>query len=782
MRSVCFQCMKQMISAAILLVGPLGSGSGAAVAPERVDDAIERAKRWIYNQQHEGGHWEQDELRIGTDHDWQRMQGDTYGGYTALATYALLAAGENPNNPRVKTAIEFLKRCDMVGMYAIGVRCQVWLLIPHDSTEIRALIHKDADALFRGINYGRDNPDNKGLWDYLGKGIRVDHSVSQYGVLGLWACQQTGVVDVGADRWKLFEQTWRRDQQEDGGWNYGTQNPGPTPSMTAAGVATLFITSDYLHTEEGIGCTGNPPNPWIEKGLKWMDAHFDEIGDNSYTMYGMERIGAASGFKFFGSHDWYNQIAQRLVTTQHKDGSWPSPEAGSQPLDSTCFALLFMARGRAAVLMNKLDYHIVTPVTTRPVQGNWNERPRDLANLAGWAGHQTEQFFNWQIVNLAARPEDLHDAPILYLSGNEVIQFTDEDAQRLKTFVEQGGMILGNADCGKETFIKSFQELGKSLFGYEFRELPSAHPIYTHQQFNAGRWLRRPQVLAMSNGVRELMVLLPQDAARYWQLPTAAGHEDLFELGTNIFQYSLDRKLSTKGNTYIVLPDASVKPTRKISVARLQVGANWNPEPGGWPRLAAILRNSQKIDLSVFNVRPGEGALAGAQVAHLTGTTDFTLDDAARLELKTFVKNGGTLVIDAAGGSIQLADAAEQELKKLFPEEASALDRPLSRRSPVYNLPDHKIDQFLYRDWARLNSVGQLKEPRVRGIEIGNRTAVFFSREDLSAGLVGEPVDGIIGYTPETATQIMQGILLYSAPVEVKRPTTSSQPTTRPTR
>ena len=63
---------------------------------------------------------------------------------------------------------------------------------------MKSLIRRDADVLFRGINPGKERVDNKGLWDYLGKGDRIDHSVSQYGVLGLWACQQTGAVDVGA--------------------------------------------------------------------------------------------------------------------------------------------------------------------------------------------------------------------------------------------------------------------------------------------------------------------------------------------------------------------------------------------------------------------------------------------------------------------------------------------------------------------------------------------------------------------------------------------------------
>lgn len=765
----------------VLLLGIvcfLGRESLASVvSPERIDAAISGAKRYLYSRQQPEGYWELGDVRIGNDHDWKDMQGDTYGGYTALCTYALLASGESPNNPRIKLAVEFLKRADIVGTYAVAMRCQVWLLIPHNTDQMKLLIRKDADFLFRGLNFGMEGTKNRGLWDYLGRGDRVDHSVSQYGVLGLWACQQTGVIDVGTDRWKLLEEAWRRDQYPDGGWDYGSLSAAETPSMTAAGIATLFITQDYLHTEQGIACNGNIANTWIDRGIAWLDKHYTDAGPlNTYTMYGVERIGAASGLRFLAGRDWYNEFANELVQTQEKDGSWQtSTYAGAQPLDATAFALLFLSRGREPVLMNKLRYRTSTPVTTQPVEGNWNERPRDVANLAKFVGRQTERFFNWQIVTLEADPADLHEAPVLYLSGNEQIKFTDEEIRRVRQFVEQGGMILGNADCGQQLFSTGFQELGKSLFPYAFRQLASTHPIYTHQQFAASNWRSEPRLIGMSNGVRELMLLIPDaDAARWWQLPREQGHEEMFELGADIFQYSNDRTLHRMGSSFWVRRDPRQKATRTISIGRLQLGTNWDPEPGGWQRLAAVLHNVARVDLKLSNVALAPGALVDISIVHLTGTSGFQLDDASREKLRTFVKDGGTLVLDAAGGSGEFADAAERELRLLFGDDAEkGLAQPLARTHPVFNLPGYKIEKFEYRPWTRLRTTGSLKEPRLRGIDLGNRTAVFYSREDLSAGLVGEPVDGIIGYSPETATEIMRNILLYAAPEQ-------ATPATRP--
>jgi len=71
-------------------------------------------------------------------------------------------------------------------------------------------------------------------------------------------------------------------------------------------------------------------------------------------------------------------------------------------------------------------------------------------------------------------------------------------------------MILGHADCSEQAFVTSFQKLGAKLFPmYEFRELPQDHAIYQRQMFSATKWSPRPHITGLSNGVRELMVLLP---------------------------------------------------------------------------------------------------------------------------------------------------------------------------------------------------------------------------------------------------------------------------------
>ena len=65
------------------------------------------------------------------------MQGNTWGGFTALSTYSLLAAGEKKSDPRIVKALDFLKRADIVGIYALGVRSEVWLSLGNNVRHVR---------------------------------------------------------------------------------------------------------------------------------------------------------------------------------------------------------------------------------------------------------------------------------------------------------------------------------------------------------------------------------------------------------------------------------------------------------------------------------------------------------------------------------------------------------------------------------------------------------------------------------------------------------------------
>lgn len=528
-----------------------------------------------------------------------------------------------------------------------------------------------------------------------------------------------------------------------------------------------------MNLGKGAECNGNIRDVNIEKGLKRITETFNNVmaRRNYYTLYGLERIGVASGYKYFGTTDWYQDGAEFLVRNQSADGSW------GNDLSDTCFAILFLVRGRAPVIMNKLDYEI-DQNGDKAKPGNWNERPRDCANLARWVGKELERDINWQIVNLKVSVDDLHDAPILYVSGNQLLQFGAEEEKKLKLFVEQGGMILGNADCGSSAFAQSFEKLGQKLFPYEFRNLPKDHLIFT-APYDHAKWKVTPIVRGLSNGSRELMLLMPTaDYSKLWQLNIYAGREEGHQLMWNLYFYAVDKKdMRYKGQTYIVHESSAVKATKQIAVARLQYSGNWDPEPGGWRRLHNVMHNADLTDVEAKTVRLGSGELlsGGYKIAHLTGTHRLRLDSAASAEISKFVEGGGTLIIDSCGGNPEFADSMEQQLKTSFPQGKVSVIAP---ENPVFS-SGVKAGEVTYRAFAK-KLLGTLHAPRIKGIEVHDRLAVFFSAEDISTGLVGQSIDGVYGYDPKSATDLMRSILTFTTGGPVAKPAADAPATTRP--
>jgi len=170
------------------------------------------------------------------------------------------------------------------------------------------------------------------------------------------------------------------------------------------------------------------------------------------------------------------------------------------------------------------------------------------------------------------------------------------------------------------------------------------------------------------------------------------------------------------------------------------------------------------LDISVAKLGAGQlgdgtGSGSGAKVAALTGTAAIKLDAASRQEIKTFVQHGGTLIIDAAGGSSDFAASMESELQIICGDAAAQLKEPMPATAKVFNMTGGAIKTFTYRSFAK-STVGSVHGPLLASITMNNRPVVYYSRLDLSGGIVGQPTDGITGYDPATATAIMNNLVI----------------------
>src|SRR5689334_12283395 len=82
----------------------VGGANADAATPAEVDAAVKKGIESLYAMQ-KNGTWETVDTP-GELHD--STEGGQWGGLTGLTTYALLAAGEKPTDPRIKSAVDFL--------------------------------------------------------------------------------------------------------------------------------------------------------------------------------------------------------------------------------------------------------------------------------------------------------------------------------------------------------------------------------------------------------------------------------------------------------------------------------------------------------------------------------------------------------------------------------------------------------------------------------------------------------------------------------------------------
>jgi hypothetical protein len=525
---------------ALVVVITLSHGRVVLAQPRKAansvtaESAINLARETLYGLQ-KNGNWENAKAP-DADKSAMSTENGQWGGLTALATYALLAAGESYDDPRIKAALDWLKAADMKGVYALSLRAQVWSLLPAKDT--LPLLRRDAGLLLQGV---RSKGADLGFYSYLiAPGGSSDHCVSHFGVMGTNSAAEFAPNSIPREYWRIVEQAWLRDQSN-GGWAYAKTNrvsENATLSMTAAGVSCLLATQDFNHASDGVDCQGNIHYPALDAGITWLADYFQgkgPIANSTFTWYSVARAGSDNGLKYFGTIDWreagYNQILPIA-------GQWN--EHG--PVTGTSFALLFLLTGEAPVAINKLAYEFATV----GVEPHWNERPRDIANITKSIALDAARLLNWRLATFD-KPADW-TAPILYLSGNQRLDFKKEDEEKLRIYVEHGGLLVFNADAGSANFTNSIlgaagkPGLAARLFPeLSPRKIPNDHPIFNKVHHRKGPQ-DFPDVTAVGDGKREFMVVLANgDPARSWQTRTAASHEFNMHIMTNIYTICTER-------------------------------------------------------------------------------------------------------------------------------------------------------------------------------------------------------------------------------------------------
>lgn len=222
-------------------------------------------------------------------------------------------------------------------------------------------------------------------------GPRYDTSLQQYGLLAMWAAQTCGLeLPAGAFaaagkhlvavqgratgtltlRKTSYEQL--RDAAGTGllpkasevraqvrGFAYQEASEPPFGSMTSAGVSGLLLArAGMAACGESDRALEQAIDDAITDGYAWLADEFSvrcnpgfaERADHHwyYWLYCLERACELAGIARLHGRDWYYEGGLQLLSQQQPNGSFRAEHPATLLLDSTSFAILFLAKATAA--------------------------------------------------------------------------------------------------------------------------------------------------------------------------------------------------------------------------------------------------------------------------------------------------------------------------------------------------------------------------------------------------------------------------------------------------
>ncbi len=743
---------------ALDVVRPVQGG----VTREEVERAISDGVRFLKSKQRDDG-------------SWPDIEGDSRSGMTSLVTLALLTAGEPVDSQTITRSLNLLRKLkpeDLRSTYAIGLQTMVFAAA--DPVQDRLRIAANVDWLERAQIKPGDAVFWPGTWTYTDqKRKNGDNSNTQYALLGLHAASEAG-VPVKAEVWAVSRMYFERSQKKDGSWAYHPDSPASSASMTCSGLSSLIISGmrryqgqEYLDGVAIKNCGKGTTNPSLKGGIDWLARNF-EVGENFgagqqwkfYYLYGLERVGRLAGIRFFGTHDWYRLGAEELVHSQDRFGGfWQGAlmEHNDPPVLATSFAILFLAKGRAPVLINKLR-HFPT--------SDWNNDPDDVRNLVNHVSRDWKSLLTWQIVDPAsASVQDLLQAPILFFNGHRVPEFNAAARDNIRAYVEQGGFLFVDACCSEPEFDQGFRRLIKEIFPedeYQLRALPPEHPIWR------ARWDLDPEkhpLWGIEHGCRTVAIYSPKDLSCYWnQMEHSRNNpavNNAVKIGQNVVDYATGRELPADKLVVREVRDRKGETPKRgaLRVAKLMHAGDWNIAPQAIPNLMDALRKppfSYDVVVTQKDLSPRNPGLIYYPLLYIHGRGALSFPKEDLDALRHHLETGGTLFADAACGSQAFDAAFRRFVAELMPDRKL---EAIPRTDELYNLDGG----FDLKDCQYTKAAGGGKDyPQLEGVKINGHWAVIYSKLDLGCALERHSGIDCKGYSFESAVRIAGNIVMYS--------------------
>jgi hypothetical protein len=201
-------------------------------------------------------------------------------------------------------------------------------------------------------------------------------------------------------------------------------------------------------------------------------------------------------------------------------------------------------------------------------------------------------------------------------------------------------------------------------------------------------------------------------------------------------------------------------PADSIRVARVKYDGNWDPEPAAFDHADRWFRQQTSLDMKVQTMTIDQLAQAHPPIAYLTGTAKFVPDVSQVVKLRSFVQNGGVLVIDPCGGPGDFFAGMRDGLSQpgLF---FDAKLEPIDPAHPLFTASGDGMTDVStpsVRQFVRAQDISDWTPQMLRS----GKGHVILLPLDMISGLLGCDAWGIAGYKPEYSLALLKNIVLWT--------------------
>jgi len=420
-----------------------------------------------------------------------------------------------------------------------------------------------------------------------------------------------------------------------------------------------------------------------------------------------------------------------------------------------------------------LDYTWADGQITRVY--DWNMVPADCQSLLRAAYKHLNMDYKVETTSLDGFDATPAEIPVLYFSGGRSLNFTDAQRETLRKYLLAGGMAWFDSVVGSPYFYKSaLNELTKTLSEIQIRRLPEDHPLF--HMVNDTTLLNtktKRDILPVIDGAyigsRLVAVVSPYGLGAGWdnaapdliKMADYYDHPSSLRFGLNLVAYAMGyfRVGQAYAKSQVYSAEDAQANSDPVVFGQIRTSGVWNTEPGGANNLLRFMRKNLNVKANVLvkTVRLNADPLANYSFLYLSGISDFSFSDAELTALRTYLQNGGYLLIDNSLGLDEFGHAVYREMKRLAPEgsfEKLPADHPLFQHGPF------KIAAVRFTPAVRAKYPA-LSAPVIEGLKIANETRVFYSPFDLASGWQGDDHPLARGYETGDSLQLGADLVAY---------------------